>query len=123
MKTSHLRAVPDLLYADTAAPSGPGETPDHVLRGMAVAKPANGDLPGRTFDDDESGLEPQVFLDYATNIWGWLESGGLTVEACQREIAYLECGVPRCDSCKVLAGQINDGGFKVCGRCWNGGKR
>jgi len=56
-------------------------------------------------------------------IWAWFGEGNVDRATLHREIAYAEQGVPKCESCRVRGGLINDSGYRVCGSCFNGGRR
>lgn len=54
----------------------------------------------------------------AVTLWGWLGNGEMDHTTFTRELAYLEAGLPPCDSCRTRSATINDGGFRICGSCF-----
>ena len=57
------------------------------------------------------------------NIWSALRAGHMTRDEANREIQYVEQGLPRCESCDFRSGTVADWGYKVCASCRNGGRR
>jgi hypothetical protein len=147
--STRLRAVPEPSpYGDEGPSSGSGGPPTSLPVGQARSSGRVEVAPDRTVDDLRSArsgegtsargvsphrrvaaappdrtvdLSPEDF-DRAVTLWGWCRTGRIDLKTLSRELSYLECGAPLCESCRVRSGTINDGGFRTCASCFNGGR-
>lgn len=111
--TANLRAVPALnpLRRDEG-PSGPGQSPP--FRGIVgetdvLASPAESSLP-----ED---------ITRALTLWELRVAGTIDQATLERESHYIAQGLPICESCRLRCATINDGGWRTCASCHNGGRR
>jgi hypothetical protein len=112
-KTQELRAV-----GVTATPSGSGEDAPLSRQGALAGsqrQPSTESFPILT--DDQFAR--------CVNIWSALRSGHMTRDEANREIQYVEQGLPRCESCEFRSGVVREhfGAYLMCGECENAGRR